>query len=305
MELIRSYSIPRLASGPVRAAQSSSCPMPAASRSDPTSSVPTARRWHLEERFTTLSTISPPGPGRQRLTSRAAMIWPTLRDACCQMATSLSLPALGFFKRPGSFFVFDGITFTPAPNTQSGHSLTSYQSRMLLLPTGQVLWVTAEGSTTDTEIYTSPGGINPAWRPTITSVPATLTRGASYQISGTQFNGLSVGADYGDDATMATNYPLVRITNEATRSCLLCPDARPQHDGNSHGKHDRFHYFRRSRKRRNGCEQNRCRSQRNSVEAEAGHDPVIGECVVLRESQVSRRCRTLKRNKSNGGSSQR
>ena len=39
---------------------------------------------------------------------------------------------------------------------------------------------------------------------------------AVYQISGTQFNGLSVGADYGDDATMATNYPLVRIVNMAT-----------------------------------------------------------------------------------------
>jgi hypothetical protein len=123
----------------------------------------------------------------------------------------------GIFNPPGTFFVFDGISFTPAPNTQSGHNLTSYQSRMLLLPTGQVLWVTAEGSTTDTELYTSPGGINAAWRPTITSVPTTLTRGSSYQISGTQFNGLSVGADYGDDATMATNYPLVRITNEATR----------------------------------------------------------------------------------------
>jgi hypothetical protein len=122
----------------------------------------------------------------------------------------------GIFQTPGTFFVFDGITFTPAPNTQSGHSLTSYQSRMLLLPTGQVLWVTAEGSTIDVELLTSQGAANPAWAPTITSVPRTLTRGASFQISGTQFNGLSVGADYGDDATMATNYPLVRITNDAT-----------------------------------------------------------------------------------------
>jgi hypothetical protein len=122
----------------------------------------------------------------------------------------------GIFQTPASFFVFDGITFTPAPNTQSGHNLTSYQSRMLLLPTGQVLWVTAEGSTIDVELLTSKGTPDPAWAPTITSVPRTLTRGASFQISGTQFNGLSVGADYGDDATMATNYPLVRITNDFT-----------------------------------------------------------------------------------------
>ena len=123
----------------------------------------------------------------------------------------------GIFQQPASFYIFDGTTFTLAPNTQSGHNLTSYQARMLLLPTGQVLWAPAEGSTTDTELYTSPGRPDPAWRPTITSVPTTLTRGSSYQISGTQFNGLSAGADYGDDATMATNYPLVRIKNETTR----------------------------------------------------------------------------------------
>jgi len=55
-----------------------------------------------------------------------------------------------------------------------------------------------------------------AWAPTITSVPSRLLRGNSYQISGTQFNGLSCGSDYGDDAIMASNYPLVRITNLAT-----------------------------------------------------------------------------------------
>jgi hypothetical protein len=38
----------------------------------------------------------------------------------------------------------------------------------------------------------------------------------NYSISGTQFNGLSQGSAYGDDAQAATNYPLVRITNNAT-----------------------------------------------------------------------------------------
>jgi hypothetical protein len=31
-----------------------------------------------------------------------------------------------------------------------------------------------------------------------------------------QFNGLSQGAMYGDDAQMATNYPLIRIINNAS-----------------------------------------------------------------------------------------
>ena len=86
-----------------------------------------------------------------------------------------------------------------------------------MLPTGQILWLVADGRTIDVELYTSTGVPDPAWAPTITSVPSKLRRGQSYQISGTQFNGLSCGSDYGDDATMASNYPLVRITNQATR----------------------------------------------------------------------------------------
>jgi hypothetical protein len=44
-----------------------------------------------------------------------------------------------------------------------------------------------------------------------------VTRGDTYKISGTQFNGLTHGAAYGDDAQMDSNYPLVRITNKASR----------------------------------------------------------------------------------------
>jgi hypothetical protein len=122
----------------------------------------------------------------------------------------------GIFQQPGTWFVYDGTTFTQTAQTQSGHNLTSYQDRLLLLPTGQVLSVVAEGQTIDVEIYTSKGKPVNAWKPAISSVPSSVARGNSYQISGRQFNGLSCGADYGDDATMATNYPLVRITNTAT-----------------------------------------------------------------------------------------
>ena len=122
----------------------------------------------------------------------------------------------GVFNTPGTWFVFDGTTFTQTAQTQSGQNLTSYQDRLLLLPSGQVFSVVAEGQTIDVEVYTSKGKPQHAWAPSIKSVPTTLTRGNSYQISGRQFNGLSCGADYGDDATMATNYPLVRITNTAT-----------------------------------------------------------------------------------------
>jgi hypothetical protein len=84
---------------------------------------------------------------------------------------------------------------------------------MLLLPTGQVLFT--DGSR-DVEIYAAAGSPDPAWAPTITSAPTDVQAGMTYSISGTQFNGLSQGAAYGDDAQSATNYPLVRITNQAT-----------------------------------------------------------------------------------------
>ena len=130
--------------------------------------------------------------------------------------TVLVFASPGVFRKPATFFVFDGTTFSTAPATESAASLTSYQGRQLVLPTGQVLWLVADGRTIDVELYTSTGRPKAAWAPTITSAPRSATRGNSYPISGTQFNGLSCGSDYGDDATMASNYPLVRLTNIAT-----------------------------------------------------------------------------------------
>src|SRR5579859_2028814 len=87
----------------------------------------------------------------------------------------------------------------------------SYQLFFLVLPTGEVL--EADGSQ-DVEVYTETGAPDPAWAPTITEAPTTVARGTTYELKGTQFNGLSQGAAYGDDYQPATNYPLVRITND-------------------------------------------------------------------------------------------
>jgi hypothetical protein len=123
----------------------------------------------------------------------------------------------GVFQGSGSFFIYDGVTFTAAPSTEASGSHQSWQGRTLVLPTGQVMWVVADGRVKDVEVFTASGTSNKAWRPRIRSVAATLTRGSSYPINGTQFNGLTVGSDYGDDALSSTNYPLVRITNNATK----------------------------------------------------------------------------------------
>jgi hypothetical protein len=123
----------------------------------------------------------------------------------------------GVFSGTGSFYEFNGTTFTAAPATAKSATKQSWQARQLLLPSGQILWDIADGATKDVELYSSPGTISAAWRPTISSVPSSLTRGSSYVISGTQFNGLSAANAYGDDAQMATSYPLVRILNLTTK----------------------------------------------------------------------------------------
>jgi hypothetical protein len=99
----------------------------------------------------------------------------------------------------GELYEFDGSTFA-AKGGASGSPL--------LLPTGQVLMV---GSTV--ALYTPSGQAHAAWAPHVTSAPSSVTRGSSYTISGTQFNGLSQAMSFGDEFQNATNYPLVRITN--------------------------------------------------------------------------------------------
>jgi hypothetical protein len=122
------------------------------------------------------------------------------------------------FQIPLTFYEFDGKAFHTVPSVHKvGNPATSYQGRFLVLPTGQILYTLADGATMDAEIYTAKGTFQKAWAPTITTAPTSVTRGSTYKISGTQFNGLTHGAAYGDDAQMNSSYPLVRITNNATK----------------------------------------------------------------------------------------
>jgi hypothetical protein len=119
---------------------------------------------------------------------------------------------------PTNFFEFDGISLNPIPNPSTA-STDTWQARLLLLPTGEVLFSNGSQSI---EIYQPDGSPDPSWAPAITSSPSTVQPGHSYTLKGRQINGLSQANSYGDDATSATNYPLVRITNNATGHCVYC-----------------------------------------------------------------------------------
>jgi hypothetical protein len=121
---------------------------------------------------------------------------------------------------PLYFFEYDPAanTLTQAPPPHNYKS-NPYSSRLMLLPTGEVLH--ANGSMV-VSIYTPDGAPDPAWKPTITSVPTALHPGNTYTLQGRQINGLSQAVIYGDEGAMATNYPLVRITNSNTGGVIYC-----------------------------------------------------------------------------------
>ena len=85
---------------------------------------------------------------------------------------------------------------------------------MLVLPTGQVLFSAGSPAI---EIYTPVGEADDEWRPHITEHPRDLQPGHSYVIHGERFNGMTQAVAYGDDATMATNYPIIRLISEDGR----------------------------------------------------------------------------------------
>jgi hypothetical protein len=105
----------------------------------------------------------------------------------------------------GTLYDWDGKTFTEDPVSSGG-------SPILVLPNGQVIM-----TGTQVSVYIPKGTYQASWAPVITSVPTSLTPGTTYKISGQQFNGLSQAAAFGDEDETATNYPLVRITNNSTQ----------------------------------------------------------------------------------------
>jgi hypothetical protein len=118
-----------------------------------------------------------------------------------------------FFVPPSHFWVYDGKTYTQTGDTANAANDPSFVDRMVVLPTGQVMFDDGSG---DLEVYTPNGSPNPSWAPTITAFTSAMSRGGSYSVTGTQLSGLTTGASYGDDYQSSTNYPLVRITNTAS-----------------------------------------------------------------------------------------
>jgi len=130
-------------------------------------------------------------------------------------ASPSNWPESNSFPTPTHFFeVSLTNSITQVTDNPDGAGLRSFQWNFLLLPTGQVL--ATETDTPNVWIYTPSGSPNPAWAPVIDTWPAIVRRASTYQLIGTQFNGLSEGVSYGDDVQASTNYPIVKIVNNRT-----------------------------------------------------------------------------------------
>ena len=117
------------------------------------------------------------------------------------------------YNAPIAFFQYNASsnTLSAVPDVPNAANDSTYYTRLLALPNGQVLF--NDGSH-QMLVYTAGGSPNPAWAPSINSISTTsLKPGQTASLGGVQLAGLSQGAAYGDDVQDNTNFPLVRITN--------------------------------------------------------------------------------------------
>jgi hypothetical protein len=127
----------------------------------------------------------------------------------------------GYGATPAHFWEFNidttgAVTATQVNDTNTSSSSSNFTGNLIPLPTGQILWDNSQYST-EVAVYTPQGSADASWLPVISSVSATLmVPSTGNALSGTNFNGFDLGGAYGDDAQAATNFPLVRITNNSS-----------------------------------------------------------------------------------------
>ena len=115
------------------------------------------------------------------------------------------------FSSPTYFYEYDYVanTFTQV-NTPTGQTSDdpSFALDMLNLPDGSVL---LSNYTQQLYVYKPAGKPLLAGKPKIRNVTRNLD--GSYHVTGTLFNGISEGSNYGDEFQNATNYPIARLKN--------------------------------------------------------------------------------------------
>jgi hypothetical protein len=115
------------------------------------------------------------------------------------------------FPTPTTFYEYDPVanafTSVAAP-VGASDPISSYQSAMLVLPDGGILYSHMANTVYE---YRPSGAPLALGKPVILNI---MQNGdGSYHLVGTGLNGISEGAAYGDDLQMNSNYPIVRINH--------------------------------------------------------------------------------------------
>ncbi len=178
--------------------------------------LPDGRAFFLGGNGTT-AFYTPTGTTNNGTWTRGADMPPGLvaRDTCAAMMPNGKIlcaltPATA--DTPLFFYEFDPVAnaFVPTTSPTGGNADTtaiSDATSMLVLPDGTILY---ENTSSQLYIYSPVGSVVTAGKPAIKGIA--YNSAGSLHITGTQFNGISQGASFGDDNQMDSNYPIVRFT---------------------------------------------------------------------------------------------
>jgi len=117
------------------------------------------------------------------------------------------------FSKPTVILDYDPVAGTIVPVSPvipdaNLNNIPSYVTRMLMLPTGQLLF---SDSSNQLWVYTSDGDASPDLKPTVSGV--TSDGAGLYTLTGTKLTGQSSGSSYGDDVESDEDYPIIRLVS--------------------------------------------------------------------------------------------
>ena len=122
-------------------------------------------------------------------------------------------PGPEVFSPPTQVFEFapESNTILPVQSpTPDLDAIPAFVTRMLVLPTGQVLF---SDSDTQLWVYTPTGSAPNLLKPRVEGVK--YNGGGVFTLTGQQLNGQSAGSNYGDDVESDENYPIVSLVDKA------------------------------------------------------------------------------------------
>jgi hypothetical protein len=123
-------------------------------------------------------------------------------------------PISGTFSPPTRFFIYDPesniISQMSTPFDDHLDNIPAYETRLLVLPTGQILYGDMHGI--EMWVFTADGTAPVALRPKVDDVVRGPAGSNSYTVIGRQLNGASSGSSYGDDVESDENYPIISLT---------------------------------------------------------------------------------------------